>query len=331
MTAVVPVGTDTSAGRWDRFWFPAVPAARFEVFRRLLHVYLWLDVIVITPFVRQRGSSDANLYEPLLIGRLLPFPVPTDVVVAATMWTVLAGAALGIAGRSPRVVGAVTACAYLQWMLIAFSYGKVNHDRFPLLVALFVSATVGRIRLDDRRPSPAAGWALQMVRVSVVAVYFLSVAAKIRFGGWLWANSATLTQALVRRGTFVGRELIDHPNVVVASQWAAVAFEVTSPLLLARGRIRWLWWAFAVVFHVVTFAVLSIAFYPQLVCLLAFLPLERLVPVGSPATPRPAAQRAGRKASTTLARQSASAGYWSLTDFPSRTTTRSSTGQTRID
>lgn len=307
MTAVAPAGT--GAGRWDRFWFPAVPAARFEVFRRLLYAYLWLDVVVITPWVRERSSAEADLYEPLLIGRMLPFPVPTDVVVAATMWTVLVGAALGIAGRAPRLVGAVTACAYLQWMLIAFSYGKVNHDRFPLLVALFVSATVGRIHLADRRPSRAAGWALQMVRVAVVAVYFLSVVAKIRFGGWLWANSATLTQALVRRGTFPGRELIDHPNVVVASQWAAVAFEVTSPLLLARGRIRRLWWAFAVVFHVVTFATLAIGFYPQLVCLLAFLPLERLVRVGSPATQEQEAQPAARKPSTTLARQSASAGY----------------------
>lgn len=308
MTAAARFGTG-AAGRWDRFWFPAVPAARFEVFRRLLYGYLWLDVFVVTPFVRQRSSADADLYEPLLIGRLLPLPVPTDVVVAATMWTVLAGAAMGIAGRSPRIVGAVTACAYLQWMLIAFSFGKVNHDRFPILVALFVSATVGRIRLDDRQPSPAAGWALQMVRVSVVAVYFLSVVVKIRMGGWLWANSATLTQALIRRGTFIGRELIDHPNVVVASQWAAVVFEVTSPALLAAGRIRWLWWALAVVFHVVTFALLSIAFYPQLVCLLAFLPLERLVRGRSSTAPHAADQPAGRKAPTTRARQSVSAGY----------------------
>ncbi|MGK2928834.1 MAG: HTTM domain-containing protein [Acidimicrobiales bacterium] len=290
-------------GGWDRFWFAPVPAARFEVFRRLLYAYLWLDVFLVTPFVRQRGSADVGLYEPLLIGRLLPVPLPTDLVVAATMWTVLVGAAIGMAGRSPRLVGAITASAYLQWMLVAFSYGKVNHDRFPLLVALFVAATVDRIDLGDRRPSVPSGWALQMVRVSVVAVYFLSVVAKVRFGGWLWANSATLTQALIRRGTFLGRELIEHPNVVVVSQWAAVAFEVTSPLLLVRHRARWVWWALAVVFHLVTFGLLSIAFYPQLVCLLAFLPLERLVGTRTRVT-----QPAARKASTTLARQSANAG-----------------------
>jgi len=278
-------GVAAVAATWTRFWFPAVPAARFEIFRRLVYGYLLLDVLVTTTWVRDHGSHDAGLYQPLLIGRLLPLPVPTDAVVTATMWIVLVGAVIGLAGRSPRAVGAITACAYLQWMVIAFSYGKVNHDRFPLLVALFAAVTVGRTSVRDRTPSPAAGWALQMTMVATVAVYFLSVVAKVRYGGWLWANSATLTQALIRRATFVGRGLLDLPQVVVLAQWAAVAFEVATPLLLVPHRVRWVLWGTAIGFHVVTFAVLSIGFYPQLLCLLAFLPLERLVPVAPERSP----------------------------------------------
>lgn len=279
MTLEPSVAARSIAVRWASFWFRAVPAARLEVFRRLLCGYLVLDVLVATPWVRDHGSADVDLYQPLLVGRLLPLPVPTDAVVAATMWTVVVGAVLGIAGRSPRIVGAITACAYLQWMVIAFSYGKVNHDRFPLVVALFAVATVGRTGLRDRTPSAAAGWALQVTAVATVAVYFLSVVAKVRYGGWLWANSATLTQALLRRATFLGRELLDRPELAVLAQWATVLFELASPLLLVRHRLRWVLWGTAVGFHAATFAVLSIGFYPQLVCLLAFLPLERLVPV----------------------------------------------------
>ncbi|HSP02532.1 MAG TPA: HTTM domain-containing protein [Acidimicrobiales bacterium] len=284
MSVVRQPAVPSLAAAWERFWFPAVPAARFEIFRRLLYGYLVLDVLVTTAWVRDHGSADAGLYQPLLIGRLLPLPVPTDAVVTVTMWTVLVGAVLGITGRSPRLIGAITACAYLQWMVIAFSYGKVNHDRFPLLVALFVAVTVGRTSIRDRTPSTAAGWALRMTMVATVAVYFLSVVAKVRYGGWLWANSATLTQALLRRATFLGRELRDLPHLAVLAQWAAVVFEVLSPLLLVRHRIRWVLWGTAIGFHVVTYAVLSIGFYPQLLCLLAFLPLERLVPVPQGAT-----------------------------------------------
>lgn len=284
MSVVRQSAVPSLAAAWERFWFPAVPAARFEIFRRLLYGYLVLDVLVLTAWVGDHGSADAGLYQPMLIGRLLPLPVPTDAVVMVTMWTVLVGAVLGIAGRSPRLVGTITACAYLEWMVIAFSYGKVNHDRFPLLVALFVAVTVGRTGIRDRTPSTAAGWALRMTMVATVAVYFLSVVAKVRYGGWLWANSATLTQALLRRATFLGRELRDQPQVAVLAQWAAVVFEALSPLLLVRHRIRWVLWGTAIGFHVVTYAVLSIGFYPQLLCLLAFLPLERLVPAGQEAS-----------------------------------------------
>ncbi len=268
----------TPGGVWERFWFPAAPVIRLSRFRRILYAYVWIDIWAATGFVRAHGSVDRDLYQPLLIGRILPLPVPTDLVVTVTMWTVLVGALIGIIGRAPRLAGTVTAVAYLQWMVIAFSYGKVDHDRFPIVIALFVVATVGPIRRSDRTASVAAGWALRMVQVSVVAVYFLSVVAKVRYGGWLWADSATLTQALVRRGTTVGRDLLDQPDLLVAAQWATVLFEVTSPALLGRGRARWIWWWSAVAFHVVTYAVLSIAFFPQLVCLLAFVPLERLTP-----------------------------------------------------
>jgi hypothetical protein len=261
---------------WDRFWFTPAPAMRFEVFRRLVFAFIWIDVWT-KPATRNHGSVDTELYEPLLIGRILPLPVPTDAVVTATMVVLLGAATVGVTGRCPRIAGAVASAAYLQWMVIAFSYGKVDHDRWPLIVALLVTTTVGRVRAGDRSESVAAGWALRAVQLSVVAVYVLSVVAKVRYGGWLWANQATLVQALVRRGTGVGRDLLDTPELIVAMQWAAVVFEATSIGMLVRGRARWLWWVSAMLFHAATFSLLTIAFWPQLLCLTAFLPLERIV------------------------------------------------------
>lgn len=273
---VVDVEAAPARSPWERFWFTPAPAARLEVFRRIVAAFVILDVVFIRPFVREHGSVDTDLYQPLLIGRVLPLPVPTDVVVASTMTVLLLSAAVVLAGRSNRLVGLVVAVAYLEWMVIAFSYGKVDHDRFPLVLALFVLASVRPTTLTDRTMSERAGWALRMVQVGVVAVYFLSAVAKVRYGGWLWANSATLTQALVRRGTDFGRGLLDTPALLVAAQWCAVAFEVASPLMLRRSKIGLVVVAIAVGFHAVTWSMLTIGFYPQLVCLLAFVPLERL-------------------------------------------------------
>ncbi len=276
MTVVDVTTTSPGTSPWGRFWFTPVPAARLEIFRRVIALYVLVDVVFVTSFVRDHGSVDAALYQPLLIGRLLHLPVPGDLVVTSTMAVVLMSATAMVTGQANRAVGSVAAFAYLWWMVIAFSYGKVDHDRFPLVLALFVLASVRPTSLSDRSASMTAGWALRMVQVAAVSVYFLSAVAKVRYGGWLWANSATLTQALVRRGTSFGRAVLDTPAVLVVAQWCAVVFEVMSLLMLRRGRIGTMAVALAIGFHVVTWSLLTIGFYPQVVCLLAFAPLERL-------------------------------------------------------
>jgi hypothetical protein len=89
-------------------------------------------------------------------------------------------------------------------------------------------------------------------------------------------DSTTLVRAVVRRGTFLADPLLDHPWTLHVTQYFLVAMELSSPLLLVRGRVgRWVLLAF-VLFHAVTFACLTIAFWPHLATLVVFLPLEQV-------------------------------------------------------
>ena len=180
--SVVQAPTTASPSAWDRFWFRPVPAARAEVFRRLCAGFVALDLLVIHSFLGQHGSDDAELYQPLLVGRVLPLPVPTDLVVWTVAFVVLGCSALTLTGRANRLVGVALALGYLQWLIIDFSYGKVDHDRFPIVLALFVLASLRPTSMHDRRSSTTAGWALRSVQVGVVSVYFLSAVAKVRYG-----------------------------------------------------------------------------------------------------------------------------------------------------
>jgi hypothetical protein len=169
---------------------------------------------------------------------------------------------------------------YLEWMVVAFSYGKVDHDRIGFLVLLFVLPTVGRARFRDPQPSQAAGWAVSMTALAVTATYFLSSWAKLRFGGLDWVDGATLTRAVVRRGTWLSTPLLDHPWVLHGFQYVLIGVELlVSPLLLVRWhdeRILWLLVGGFYLFHVMTFLTISIVFLPHCVALLALLPWERL-------------------------------------------------------
>jgi hypothetical protein len=211
-----------------------------------------------------------DLYRPLLIGRVLHLPAPGRWVTALGV-ALLAAALVAATGRLPRLLGAVVAALYLEWMVVAFSFGKVDHDRIGFLVLLAVLPTV------RKHSEEAAGWAVSMTALAVVATYFLSALAKLRFGGLDWVDGATLTRAVVRRGTWLSTPLLDHTWVLHGSQYVLIAIELlVSPLLLLRRRWTWLLVVGFYLFHVMTFLTISIVFLPHCVALLALLPLERL-------------------------------------------------------
>jgi len=240
--------------------------------RRIVYAFVWFDVLELTPWVRDHGRVPRDLYRPLEIARVLHLPAPTQLLVSFVLVALLASSAVAAVGRAPRLAGAAVFVLYLEWMLIAFSYGKVDHDRFTFLVALAVLPTVDALRRDT------AVFAVRAVQVAAVLTYVLSVYAKHRFGGGLesWLDSTTLLRAVIRRGTFIGDVLAHQPWTLHLAQYGVVAMELLSPLLLVPGRVGKAMLAAVVVFHVATFATVTILFLPHVVCLAAFLPLEKL-------------------------------------------------------
>ena len=302
MTALTPtIAAPTPATERphrERFWFPALPLGRIAALRVVGYVFVLLDLVWWTPWTRPHREIDA-FYQPLAVGRLLHLPVPTprvvDVVEVLLIGTTLAAlvlaAGLGrrVPSAVPRLLGIGVALLYGEWMVIAMSYGKVDHDRFALLVLLAAVATIGSARPGEMRLSEPAGWAIRCIQVAVVATYLLAAVAKFRFGGFGWVNGSTLVWAIVRRGTPLGAPLLHVPQLLHVTQWGIVAMELGTPLLLVltylgrNGREAWrrtaarlcalyLWGLFT--FHVLTFATISILFLPHVVCLLAFAPLE---------------------------------------------------------
>jgi hypothetical protein len=262
-------------GRW---WVAPVPRGRVAALRTILYLFIFVDVFVTTRWVALHGAVPGELYRPLFLGEVLPLPTPGPVLVPVLQTLLLLCAAIAATGRLPRAAGAAVALLYAQWMFIAFSYGKVDHDRVAFLVALAVLPTAGAARWGEQEADEAAGWAVRTIQVAAVATYFLSVFAKFRFGGLRWLNSASMMRAVVRRGTWFGDLMRPYPLVLQMTQYMIVVFELLSPLLLVGGRVTVVMLIACVVFHAVTFAAVKIFFLPHVMCLLAFLPLERIDP-----------------------------------------------------
>lgn len=257
-----------------------VPRGRIAAFRTLVYLFVAADLVVFTPWVRHHASTPGDLYRPLLVGRLLHLPTPTPLLVHGIFWLLLAVSLAASTGRAPRVLGWTVFALYFEWMVIAMSYGKVDHDRVGLLVALAALPTVGRARHGDPTRSEAGGWALRVTQIAVVCTYFLAAWAKLRFGGVDWVTSSVLARAIIRRGTDLADLIAGVPHLLILAQIGIMAFELTSPAIFfldERWRNRAV--AFFYSFHAVTFATITISFAPHLAALASFLALEKVRPV----------------------------------------------------
>ncbi|MEO3742630.1 MFS transporter permease [Plantactinospora sp. B5E13] len=295
----------------SRWLTEPVPRGRIAAFRTLVYLFVAADLVIFTPWVRHKTSISGELYQPLLVGRLLPLPTPNPVLVEVIFWVLLVLSLAAATGRAPRALGWPVFLLYFEWMIIAMSYGKVDHDRFAFLVALAVLPTAGRARHGDGVRTEAGGWALRVTQIAVVCTYFLAAWAKFRFGGIEWLTSSVLARAIIRRGTELADLIAQVPYLLIAAQFGIIAFELLSPLIfVVSARWRRAVVAFFYSFHLVTFATITISFAPHLVAMTSFLELERLRPVdrlvrwrarrsggavGSdrPATPRPGPELAG--------------------------------------
>jgi hypothetical protein len=258
---------------WDRWWFRDVPLERVHVFRVLIYAYVPLDVLT-SKWVMHHGLVPDAWYEPLWIARALHVPAPTATGMAVVVALLSTVPFVGVFGIGRRIVGPVVALLYLYWSFVAFTFGKVDHDRVALLTALFVLCSVPwRGRGND----PRAGWALSMVQMSFMLTYFLAGATKLLVGGPGWVTSTTLERAITRRGTMFGDILLRFPRRALhVMQFVILAFELTAPLMLLRNKLGRFYVWFAIGFHIASLVGITIYFRSHLVCVIAFFPLERL-------------------------------------------------------
>lgn len=306
MSTVPPAQSREAGPSRESWWFAPVPLRRIALLRAAVYLFIPIDTLVTSGWVRAHAAQGASLYQPLAIARWLHIPAPSSLSVNLLAVLVVVSAVAAATGWAPRITGTIAGAAYVGWMVVAMSYGKVDHDRFAFLIALAVlpsiAATSLRPSRTDGRWTQQGAWALRCVQLAVVATYFLAAWSKLRFGGLDWATGATLERALLRRGTVFSSWMLDKPEILVPMQFAMIGAELLSPLVLlarsdrARTVVALGMWGF----HLSVFAGVSIIFLPHCVAIAAFVPLERLDHVAAALRRRRRGASAGDSAKSRL-------------------------------
>ncbi|KZE17949.1 hypothetical protein I6I57_00575 [Brevibacterium casei] len=279
--ATAPGTAPDTRNAFLRWFMPQLPLARVAVFRVFIYLFIIIDVLTISADVIPHGWTP-ELYQPLWLARVLGIPPVSVLGAQLLLAAIIVFSLLAAAGILQRISGWAVAVTFGLWMFYTQGYGYVAHDHMALVIASVVLPTVGVARFRDGGATSAkAGWALRVVQIAVVLTYFYSVLMKWIASGNIthWANGAVIIWALMRRGAEWSKPFLEMPGLLIAAQWATLAFEFLSPIaLFLKGK--WLYFvvAFFCLFHLMTYFALGIHFLPTVICWAAFLPLEKLVP-----------------------------------------------------
>jgi hypothetical protein len=282
---------ETLARWWQAFWFSPVPVRRLAVLRILVAAYVVQDLLLSHWMLRYATVAE-EFYEPIHIIRLLSLPRLGPEELSA-LYIVLVGATFcSLVGLATRLSLTVAAPLYVYWYATYYSYGEVSNSRTAIVVALIVLAIApaGRAYSLDSvlarcrgRPlaeeeSEIAGWAFQVLTVLLVYMYFFAGLTKLRVTGFNWWYSGAFERGIADEGTAAALWLAAHHLWLVwAMALGALVFELCSPVLLVRGRLRQWYAGVAVLFHLGSLVLLQMDFLGMaLICAAVVLNLERI-------------------------------------------------------
>jgi len=270
--------------RWRRHWFEPAPLADLAIAR--------IVVVVILAILDYGGRASwvalapSGVFKPIAFLDAIGLGAQPSIVlvtrIAAIENALLALAGLGVVARP-----ALAAIFVLQLVQEAWvnSLGKVTHATVPLLytIAFLALAPCDRVlsvrawlrgRPADSR-SPDARWPIELAVVVLVAYYWKAGVSKLVDGGLAWADGSTLEFYLLMNRMPWGTWLAGFPAACAALSAFSLAFELGSPLAIAR-RLRWVVLGAGVLFHVGTWLFLGITFWPLLATYLVCVPWTRL-------------------------------------------------------
>lgn len=292
---------------WESFWFAPASPLGLGVCRLLLFGYL---ALWIAPGARVAGwaAVDDAFWLPTHLFAVAGIGIAPRAVLHALdlAWSV--ALLLACAGLATRVATGASFVLGVYVLGLPQCFGKIDHwsGFLVLVMAILACARCGDACSLDRlrairaahragRRAPAVApsgeyrWPLQLVRLTMVLVFFAAGVAKLRFSGLAWLDPRNMAVILVQPHYALDRELPALGLAVAATPWLAttlaaivLAAEVASPLALLGGPLAAAIVGALLVMQLGNAVLLGVhASVPYLAAYAFWLPWERLVRRGS--------------------------------------------------
>lgn len=177
---------------------PVTSVVGLLVARCLVFATIAVDVTSESRF-SQIAEKAESVWEPISVLGVLRSPAPASWFIGLLMTVVVVGSVSTLLGLWARTTAIFAAASYTFLVLALNSFGKIDHDRNVLIIAVWILVCAPAINLRSE-PSPALtsyGWPVQMLKLSIGLMFLAAAWAKVRLGqGGEWVFGPNLRNVL---------------------------------------------------------------------------------------------------------------------------------------
>jgi hypothetical protein len=311
----VPMSTDSSGGRFERFSF----RGRFESFffrgfsgesLALLRIYFGIGLLFfhISQFVQILGLDPTGprfrFLEPMWHFQLLGIESHLPIATPVAFVILMAATVMMIFGKWTRssILIVIVMIFYMKGVRDSFT-GDVHHRYLvptQMLFLLLISKCGAFYSADARKRRPEvveewqASWPIKAMQVYCASFYFWSILAKLRVSGWNWfAGGGRIQSVLMDRSIMWGTDgtgqaldntiayqLAQMPELLTVLACGTFVLEAGFPLVLVMRstKARLIFLAGVTAFHVANALLMYVNF---LMIPIVFLVFFDLVPLNA--------------------------------------------------
>jgi hypothetical protein len=195
-------------------------------------------------------------YKPILWLEIfnIPFPGYYAILAIGALWYTFTF--LIILKIRTVLCSAISLFLFLLVQCWVFSFEKMDHSYATLTYSFILLPFL----FDEQKKNDSIfnSWALQLIRISIAMVYFLSSLEKIFISGLSWLKPATLKTYMGFHETKLSKFIVQYDSLCTFISAATILFQLSFILIIFLPRFKWFWIIGGILFHTGTLLVMKI-------------------------------------------------------------------------
>ena len=195
-------------------------------------------------------------YKPILWLKIfnIPFPDSSTIITIGVLWYILT--ILAILNIRTVLCSGISLFLFILVQCWIFSFEKIDHSYATLTYAFILLPFL----FDEQKKNNPIfnSWSLQLIRISIAMVYFLSSLEKIFISQLSWLKPDTLKTYMDFHETNLSKFIAQYDSLCILISSGTLLFQLSFILIIFLPKYKWFWIIGGILFHTGTLLVMKI-------------------------------------------------------------------------